>query len=197
MGEEIKSAREIVEEKIKELGEPTEEERLRWKYVPEGEQLSARYLRQDVNLSDEIGKYDEKARQYLTEGATEVLLRNIKLPQTDADKKSNRRAMEGIKALKKNKVAVENVFSQMRRVFEHYQGQGEQQQKQAYEALKADFAAQVQAAIKQQYGTLGDVNLDIESQPQFQEEWRKMQARLNEQYLKLLNEYKLEIAALD
>lgn len=197
MGEEIKSARQIAEEKIKELGEPTEEERLRWKYVPEGEKLSARYLRQDVNLADEIGKYEGKARQYVAEGAAEVLLRNINLPQTDIDKKSNRRAMEGLKALKKNKIAVENVFSQMRRVFEHYQGQGDQQRRQAYEALKADFTAQVQAAIKQQYGALGDVNIDVESQPQFQEEWRKVQARLNEQYLKLLNEYKLEITVLN
>jgi len=31
---DIKSAREIAMEKVEELGEVTEEERLRWKYVP-------------------------------------------------------------------------------------------------------------------------------------------------------------------
>ncbi len=36
MGEEIKSAREIAMEKVEKLGEVTEEERLKWKYVPEG-----------------------------------------------------------------------------------------------------------------------------------------------------------------
>ena len=36
----IKSAREIAEEKVAEMGAPTEEERLRWKYVPEGEVLA-------------------------------------------------------------------------------------------------------------------------------------------------------------
>ena len=42
---EIKSALEIAMEKIEKLGEPTEEERLKWKYVPQGEELAARYLK--------------------------------------------------------------------------------------------------------------------------------------------------------
>ncbi|MFC1930749.1 hypothetical protein ACFLXJ_00875 [Chloroflexota bacterium] len=50
MSEEIKSALEIALEKIEELGELTEEERLQWKYVPEGEKLAARYLKQNLNL---------------------------------------------------------------------------------------------------------------------------------------------------
>ena len=36
---DIKSAREIAMEKVEELGEPTDEERLRWKYTPEGEKI--------------------------------------------------------------------------------------------------------------------------------------------------------------
>ena len=32
---DIKSAREIAMEKIEKLGEPTEEERLQWRYIPE------------------------------------------------------------------------------------------------------------------------------------------------------------------
>ncbi len=40
---DIKSAREIAMEKIDKIGEPSEEERLEWKYIPEGEKLAARY----------------------------------------------------------------------------------------------------------------------------------------------------------
>jgi len=43
--DEIKSAREIATEKVDKLGEVTDEERLRWKYTPEGEKLAARYLK--------------------------------------------------------------------------------------------------------------------------------------------------------
>ncbi len=45
MSEEIKSAREIALEKVARLGQATEEESLRWRYVPEGETLAAKYLK--------------------------------------------------------------------------------------------------------------------------------------------------------
>ena len=197
MGEEIKSAREIALDKIQKLGDATEEERLRWKYVPEGEKLAVRYLDQDINLAGELDRYEEKTKKCLVKGAEEVLLRNINLPQTEADKRQNKKAMDGLKILKNNKVALENVFSNIRRIFEHYQGQGDQQMNQAYESLKADFTANLQAVLKQQLGSLPDVNMDIESQPQFQEEWRKVKAQMNSQYLKLLAEYKQALAAID
>ena len=54
-GNHIKSAREIAMEKVAEMGEVTEEERLGWKYVPEGEKLAARYMNQDINLAAELG----------------------------------------------------------------------------------------------------------------------------------------------
>ena len=49
--DDIKSAREIALEKVEKLGEVTDEERLRWKYVPEGEKMAAKYLKQNLNLS--------------------------------------------------------------------------------------------------------------------------------------------------
>jgi len=196
MGEEIKSALEIAMEKVERLGEVTEEERMRWKYVPEGEKLAARYLKQNVNMLSELGKFDDKTKKYVIQGAQEVLIRNIDLPRNDYSRKKNKRVMEGIKLLKNDKVSVENVFSKLRRVFDHYVGQGEQQRKQAYESLKVDVEARIQQAVKQQMGPLANVRIDVESQPQFQEEWRRMLAQLDMQYTRLLDEYKQELSAI-
>ena len=190
---DIKSAREIAMEKVEKLGEVTEEERLRWKYVPEGEKLAARYLKQSLNLATELGKYDKKVVSYIKEGAGEILIRNINLPQNDSIRKNNKKAMEGLKALKKDKIGVENVFSRIRNIFTHYTEQGEQQRKQAYEQLKAEFTAKVQQAMQQQLGTTAGLKIDIERQPQFQEEWRKLLVQLDSQYINLLNEYKQEL----
>ena len=192
----IKSALEIAMEKVAKLDKATDEERLRWKYVPEGEKLAARYLKQDFNLVVELGKYEEKVRGYIFEGAGEILIKNINLPKDDLVKRNNRRAMEGLKNLKSDKVAVENVYSQLRHLFNHYMGQGEQQRKQAYEALKAEFEARVQQAIQQQLGVLTGIRIDVEKQPQFQEEWRKVQAQIDSQYYKLLDEYKQELLTI-
>ncbi len=196
MGEEIKSALEIAMEKVEKLGGVTEEERRKWKYVPEGEKLAARYLKQDLNLVVELGKYGEDARKCVIEGAGDILTRNIGLPRNDLARKNNRRAMDGLKVLKSDKVSVENVYSRMRRIFDHYLEQGEQQKKQAYQSLKTEFEAKVQQAMQQQLGTFAGVKIDVENQPQFQEEWRQLQAQLESQYDKLLDEYKRELSAI-
>ena len=193
---EIKSAAEIAREKIEKLGEVTEEERLKWKYVPEGEKLAARYIKEDCNLVTELNKYEEKARKHVAEGASDILIRNISLPKNDIAQKNNKKAMEGLKTVKNDKVAVENVFSKIRHVLDHYVQQGEQQKKQAYDSLKAEFEAKVQEAIKQQTGVNAQMKIDVERQPQFQEEWQKLRTQLDSQYIKLLDEYKQELSVI-
>ena len=193
---DIKSALEIAMEKVEKLGEVTEEERLRWKYAPEGEKLAARYIKEDFNLVAELSQYEESARRFILEGAEDVLIRNINLPTDDLAKKNNKRAMDGLKNLKIDKVSVENVYSRFRHIFNHYMEQGEQQRKQAYQSLKADIEAKIQQAVQQQLGLPTPVKIDVERQPQFQDEWRKIQAQLDSQYLTLLDEYKRELSSI-
>jgi hypothetical protein len=194
---EIKSAAEIAREKIEKLGGVTEEERLKWKYVPEGEKLAARYIKEDYNLVTELDKYEEKARKHVIDGSTDIFIRNISLPMNEMARRNTKKAMEGLKTVKSDKVAVENVFSKIRHVLEHYVQQGEQQKKQAYESLKAEFEARIQQAIKQQTGVnAAQMKIDVERQPQFQEEWQKLQAQMESQYTQLLDEYKQELSAI-
>ena len=193
---DIKSAREIAMEKVEKLGEVTDEERLRWKYVPEGEKLAAKYLKQNLNLVAELGKYEEKIIKYIKEGAADILIRNINLPKNDISRRNNKKAMEGLKTLKSDKIGVENIFSKMRNIFNHYIEQGEQQRKQAYQQLKVEFETRVRQAIQQQLGSVVGLKIDVERQPQFQEEWRRIQNQLDSQYISLLNEYKQELSAI-
>lgn len=195
MDDDIKSALEIAMEKVEKLGEVTEEERLKWKYVPQGEELAARYLKDDCNLVAELSQHQENARKYITEGAAAVLIRNISLPKNDVAKRNNRRAMDGLKLLKSDKVSVENIYSRIRQLFSHYAEQGEQQRQQAYESLKTDLEAKIQQAMQQQLGSLLGGRVDVERQPQFQTEWRKIQNQLDSQYLNLLNEHKQELSS--
>jgi len=120
----------------------------------------------------------------------------LNLPKKDLDKKNNKRAMDGLKVLKSDKVSVENVFSKIRRIFNHYLEEGDQQRKQAYESLKAQFEAKVQQAMQQQLGPAMRAKVNVERQPQFQEEWRRMQTQLDSQYLQHLDEYKRELASI-
>ncbi|MDP2931096.1 MAG: hypothetical protein Q8O05_01190 [Chloroflexota bacterium] len=193
---DIKSAREIALAKIEQLGSATEEERLRWKYVPEGEKLAARYFNLDTNLVTELGQFDEKFRKYVMQGVAEVLVRNIDLPRSEPAKKTTKKAMDGLKVIKTDKVGLENVYTKIRRIFNHYGKEGEQQRQQAYQQLKADVEAKLFQSLQQQYGLTPGMKIDVERQPQFQEEWRRVQAQLEEPYLRLLNEYRQELLGL-
>ena len=193
---DIKSALEIAMEKVEKLDKATDEERLGWKYIPEGERLAVRYLKQDCNLVVELGNYEEKVRRYIIKGAGDILVRNINLPKDDLAKRNNRKAMDGLKTIKSDKVSVENVYSKIRHIFDHYMEQGKQQRSQAYQTLKTEFEAKVQQALQQQLGSSVGIRLDVERQPQFQEEWRRIQNELDSQYLKLLDEYKQELLAI-
>lgn len=195
---DIKSAREIAMEKIEKIGEPTDEERLEWRYLPEGEKLAARYLKNDADLPSEINKYDKKAAKYVTRGISSILIKNINMPKDEAGKKTNKLAMDGIKAIKTDKSHTEAILNQIRHIFDHYAEQGEQQRKQAYETLKADFQVKLEHALRQQMGgNIAGVRIDVEKQPQFQEEWRKLKVQLDSQYLRLLEEYKQELNSLN
>jgi len=193
---DIKSAIEIAMEKAEGLGKATDEERLKWEYVPEGERLAARYLKQDCNLVAELSQYEEKIKKYVIQGVADILIRNINLPKNNLAKRTNKKAMDGLKIVKSDKASVENVYSKIRRIFEHYVGQGEQQKKQAYESLKAEFEARIKQAIQQQLGSFMGIRIDVERQPQFQEEWRKLLIQLDSQYVMLLDEYKQELSAI-
>src|SRR4030043_1670816 len=138
---DIKSAFEIAMEKISKIEDATPEERIKWKFFPVGEQLGAKYLKEDVNILSELNKYKDIERKYVTQGVVEVLARSIDLPRNDNVKKVNRKAMDGLKLVKKDKSGVENIYSKIRYVFNHYNEQGEQQRKQAYEQVKVQFAA--------------------------------------------------------
>ena len=193
---DIKSSLELAMEKVEKLDKATDDECLRWKYIPEGEKLAVRYLKQDLNLVVELSQYEEKVRKYIMEGAGDILIRNINLPKDDLAKRNSKRAMDGLKILKSDKVGVENVYSKIRRIFSHYIEQGEQQRRQAYESLKTEFEAQFQQAVQQQLGSFVGIKIDVEKQPQFQQEWRKIQTQMDAQYLKLLDEYKQELLVI-
>ena len=122
--DEMKSAYERAMERAEGLGKASEEDLTKWKYLPEGAKLAAKYLRDEFDLATEIGKYEEKVRQHVVQGAQEAFLRNIDLPKNDLAKKKSKKVMEAIKELKRDKVGIENVYTKLRRVFSHYEKEG-------------------------------------------------------------------------
>ena len=192
---EMKSAFERAMERAESLGAASEEDVKKWKYLPEGEKLAALYLKDEGDLLSELDGYDEEARRIVVEGAQEVMVRNLDLPRNEQAKRTNKKVMEAIRELKRDKVALENVYTKIRRIFGHYEQEGEQQRRQAREATKQEVEARMIQAM-QQMGQAPPARMNVETQPQFQQEWRKVLAQLDSQYLNLLDEAKQEIRGI-
>jgi len=187
----MKTAYEIAMEKVEKLGEVTPADRLRWKYVPEGEKMALRFLNEEANLVAELAAYDEKAREHVVTGAQKLLLVRIDLVRDDAVKRTNKRAMEGLKLLKKDTIAVENVYSQIRALLNFELEQGEQQRQQAYDSLKAQFEDKLKKLGSQAAGSQAAL------EQQFRQELRQVLAQIDVQYINQLDAYKKELEDID
>ncbi len=189
---EIKSAWEKALEKVEKLGKPSEEELKSLEYVPLGNTLAARYLKEaDFDLETELVRYKGSGvRKYIIEGIQEILIRNIVLPRNEQHKELTKKAMNGLKLIKQNQKQLQSVFDLIENLFHYY----EQARRQAYWQLRQNFEDKLQEvtkAIQQQLGA--KVTIQPELQPQFQEEWRKLSAQLDAQYEKVLDQHKEQI----
>jgi len=194
---DIKSAREIARQKIAGLDEATDEDRRRWKYVPEGEKLAVKCLNKKVDITQELCGFEKKAAKYVKMGIESVLLANISLPKNETLKNKNEKIIDCFKRIKKDKTALEAVICSIRQLYEHYEGQGEQQRKQIYDDLKVEFGEKLRQAVQKQLGTVDGVDMDVEKLAKFQEEWQRTLVELDLQYTKLLDEYKQQLKTID
>ena len=189
---EIKSAWEKAMEKVEKLDKPSEEELKSLEYVPSGNALAARYLKEPkFDLEAELARYKGSGvRKYIIQGIQEILIRNIALPRNDQTKETAKKAMAGIKLIKQNQNQLQSVFDRIDSLFNYY----EQARQQAYLQLRQNFENKLQEVTKAMQQQLGaKVTIQPELQPQFQEEWRKLSIQLDVQYEKVLGQHKEQI----
>ena len=188
---EMKSAFEKAMEKIENLEKASPEELRRLDSLPKGDALGAKYLSGECsNLSEELEKHDADLRVYLKEGIERTLLRNIALPQTEHDRLTTKKALDGLTALKKDKARAKNVAGKIQQLCDYY----EQTLQHTYSQLKQATERKLIEAMNQSGRRFeGDIGTAIESQPRFQEQWHLAMVELGAQYGGVLAEHKQEL----
>lgn len=191
---EMKSAYEKAMEKIEKLGKPSPEEIGELEYVPKGNLIAARYLKgEDIELVEEINRFEQKVRKYIHRGVEEILLENIVLPQKEAQALANKRAIEGLVSLKKDKKNSQALLEQLRMVFNYYEKAKQQVAQQVRQAVEMKLS-EAMKAMEQQSGM--KLRIDVESQPEYKEGLFKAMAQLNQQYEKALIDWREHIKML-
>lgn len=185
---EIKSALDKALERAKKIGQATAEEMKENLYLEAGRRLAARYLQEeDMELAAALAQEPAGVRPFLLKGIEETILRNIVLPREEDMEKNIKKAMQGILILKSNSTQARKILAQMEDLFRQYK----QTILHAREQLKARLGMKFGTLQKQMEQKLhSKINIDIERQPQFQEEWLQISIEINAQFNHFLEQQK-------
>ena len=174
---------EISEEQLKEM-----------KYRDQGEQLAAAFLKNTAfPLGEELGKLDGEAKKYISKAVESILLQNLSLPRKEADALRNEEVFKGLAAIKSNPEGLRQAKDQFINLSNYYT----QATMQNYEQLKSQIEQTAGPAIRQKMGLAPGAKLNVETLPEFQENWRQFSAKLDAQYSEALNQLKQQIMALN
>ncbi len=191
----IKSAFEKAMERAEQLAPPTEEERLEWKWGPEGKRLAGAFMESKADLAKEVGKVEQPARRYLLKGLIDVLVETLRIPKNEPTLESNERTLEALMQLMG--APMKEIAERIRYVCTQYLQFYPQQSQEAFEKLKPMVQSQLEQALRQQTGTQGPVDLGpIEARPEFQAQWMKVLAQLEDPYESHLREFRQQIRQL-
>lgn len=185
---EIKSTMEMVMEKAARMGKASREDMAGEEKVREGMRLAAQYLREEgLDMIKALEGHPEADRASLRKGLVKTLLRNIMLPREQEQQQAAEKAMQGLLAVGRDFRDLKAVLGELKTILEQYLPHRQQLREQ----LEASFAQQMEQMeqnLAQQTGMA--TKLQPSQHPKFQEEWQRLQAELNDQYGRVLEQHK-------
>lgn len=185
---EMKSAFERAWERASRL-EVKDEKIAELQYFPEGERLAAQFIKEDdFDLLAALDRLSGEARKYALKGALQVLLSNINLPRTERHRQDTKRALEGLKKIKRDKSLLSQLIGRLESLFAYY----DRERQSYYESLRAEFERTIRQAMEQQ-GIRVSAQIHVERYPEFQQKWQEFSAQLDRAYEERLNILKAEL----
>jgi hypothetical protein len=181
---EIKSALELALEKAERYGKASKEEMAAAQYQEQGRQLAVQFLRDEGDLAAGLKSLPAEAQAAARQAIKEVFLRNLGLPRDEDVDPRLERALEGLNLV----AASPKAMARLRAELDQLLQQNLQIRNNALQQLKARFSAglgQMQRAMEAKTGQR--VRVEVEQLPQFQEEWRRFQGQLEDQFEPLLD----------
>ena len=91
---------------------------------------------------------------------------------------------------------VGDVLERVSYVSDQFKTFGAQQRQQAFEQLKEQFQAQVQQIQRQQGAAAAQQPINVETMPEFQQEWLRLRVHLEQQFESHMDGYRNELRAL-
>jgi len=191
---EIKSALELALEKAEQYGRATKEDLLQDKYKEQGRQWAVQYLKEEeIDLEKELAALSPEAQPLARVAMKEVFLRNITLPKEETIDSRLNKALEGIMVVATNKKAMGRLKQEIDQLLQQFlmaRNTAFQQLKNSFMQTLGNYTRALEAQLKTK------VRLDVEHLPEFQQEWRKFEGNLTDQFEPVLEDRKQQMLNL-
>ncbi len=185
---EIKSTMDLVMERAARIGKASSEELRQSEARTRGMHLTVDYLDgKSSRLLEELEREDAAVQMAIRQGMVESLLRNIFLARDDVQLERVTRASQGLVELSGNARDVASICQELRHIIDGYARHREQLRRQLEDQVRVQYE---QALARQMGEQAGELNIDPALQPKFKEEWSRIEAELDSQYMQALEQHK-------
>ena len=188
----IKSTMDLVMERAARMGIATPDEMRREEDLKAGMQLTAAYLNgQQASLAAVLAEQDGARREPVRQGMLESLLRNVFLPREEDGRARIGRALQGIVELNPNSADIASLCQEMQTIANQYG----QHRTQLYDQLKEQMRMQIEQLLAHKGMKADTARIDPTMEPQFKDQWTRLEADLDGQYGQALEQFKAQLRA--
>jgi hypothetical protein len=182
----------LVMERAARMGMATPDEMRHEENLKKGMQLTADYLNGTKDsLTDVLAAQEPDQRESIRKGMLTALLRNLFLPRDEDGIKRIEQAVKGLIELNQGTPDIAALCRELQTIASQY-GQHRQQ---LYEQLKEQMRMQIEQLLMRKGLKADGMKIDPTMEPQFKEQWSRLEADLDGQYGQALEQFKAQLKA--
>ena len=186
----IKSTMDLVMERAARMGMATPDEMRHEENLKKGMQFTAEYLNGDKPSLGAILDEQVQAQQAaIRKGMLASLLRNLFLPRDEDGTKRIGLAAKGIVELNQGTGDIATLCQELQTIATQYG----QHRTQLYDQLKEQMRMQIEQLLARKGMKADGMKIDPTMEPQFKEQWARLEKDLEGQYGQALEQYKAQL----
>lgn len=186
----IKSTMDLVMERAARMGMATPDEMRHEERLKKGMQSTAEYLNgTKPSLAAILGEHEPSEHASIRKGMLASLLRNLFLPRDEEGTKRIERAVRGIVELNKDTPDIAALCQELQTITSQYG----QHRTQLYDQLKEQMRMQIEQMLMRKGMKADTSKIDPTMEPQFKEQWTRLEMDLDGQYGQALEQFKAQL----
>jgi hypothetical protein len=180
----------LVMERAARMGMATPDEMRHEESLKKGMQMTDEYLNGDqASLSEILNAQDQAQQAAIRKGMLAALMRNLFLPRDEDGSKRIGLAVQGIIELNQDMGDISALCKELQTITSQYG----QHRKQLYEQLKEQMRMQIEQLLARKGMKADTSKIDPSMEPQFKEQWSRLEADLEGQYGQALEQFKTQL----